>query len=363
MDFIKPYDIRKHIALTLPYYTDLFSIMADVQVAEIISSDTVRVTTVSPHNLSVSKLIMCKNGKIKNKIVSGTMSDDYVVFKTEYNHDFTLQNNSIEIIGFTDSIWNGTHELVNVPNRQSLTINKPEGAISPVLTGSEAVYENRPFGINGSFVVTNIVSDTIFEYQISERPDLPINTISDLSVATGWYIFTAANFVRAQQLYTKNNKTCLFLIMTDADITKSSRSLGPASAIFQSANINLLNIIQNFSTTVFINTTENINGEAAQNLAYEEIFEALLRTLYCYNPTTQYSVVSNGHGQGEYNTSFYTHVYDWQLPYSISNEDGVENLRNVAFRNLDYDLEVTTVVDGQAGSISLTINLDETPTN
>ena len=67
--------------------------------------------------------------------------------------------------------------------------------------------------------------------------------------------------------------------------------------------------------------------------------------------------VPAGMGPGEYNSAYYTHVYDWQLPYIINFEDAMPHDDDSAFRDIDYyhllggnDTETVNVIP---------INLDE----
>lgn len=362
---ILPSDIIKHIATVLPLYTDVFSVFVDVDYAEAIDSSTVRVHTNIPHGLIVGNSIIAKDGLLENKIISAELisNDMEILFETEYQHDLVMTyddsfDKTIELDGFTETYYNTTHILRDVPSRTKIVIDHPDGGGLPILTGSEKLYEDRPYGINGNAVISNIVSANIFEYQVFGKQTLPVNNIARLKVVESAWIGVVSGFERAKTVYTKlDAKACLYLIMTDLDASKDPRTLGLSTANFTQQDAAILELVQSFSTVIFLDTTDSLTGFSAQELIYGEIFNALMKTLYCYQQDNKgYRMIFNGHGQTVYNSAFYAQSYDWQYPYLTDQYQGVDNFRNVAFRNINYDLDM---LDNAGEPLALRINLDK----
>ena len=121
----------------------------------------------------------------------------------------------------------------------------------------------------------------------------------------------------------------------------------------------LLRMLRNFSTVVFLPTSDDLSGAYAQDLAYSSIYASLLSSLFGFadtNQVIQYGAVPTGDGPAEYNTAYYAHTYDWQLPGSITYQDGFLQYPDVAFRDIVATFELFS--DAEAEMI-VEIDLDE----
>lgn len=373
-----PSALIRHIKTYLPRFTDLFTETLAVTSASVSVGNILTVNSTA-HGKSPGQYLAITAGSVRNSLASTSLSDDIVTFETVYDHDLTkpsLINDDyfLTLGGFLDS-FDGTHQIVGVPNRRTFEIALPTGAGAapsiggivfpigfPILfDGGKYLLESIPAGAYQIDTVPDVDSFTI---DLSSARTLPIGYVDGLEVISGYRISAAADINRARDIYSKQDtgKAYLFLIMTDTDVSKDRDILNDSIAELNRNDMMILRLLQSFSTTVFLPTTDDIAGVNAQELAYGEVFTALLKSLFGYTidgGMTKSVSVPAGMGPGEYNSAFYTHVYDWQLPFVINYEDALPIEPDVAFRDIDYhhliggdDTENMTVIP---------INIDEVP--
>jgi hypothetical protein len=332
----------------------LFSVNIAVSSAEVISANVVSVTTATDHGLALDDIVNITAGRLQNTIdgvIYNSPDDTHAKFDTSSEHDFTAHiyaddNSTVEFSGFTAPAWNTTHELLQVPNRNQIVVPIPSGeTIPPVLTDNEIVYEDRPAGLLGEWVVTDVISTTEFKFTVSGVPDLPINPITGLEYVAlkNVSVHACADIDRAREIYTaiKPSTLTLFVIFADLDVSKDRKNMSDFVATPTNAEEARLLLAQNFSTVVFFDISDQLSGADAQEQACGEVFEALMKVLYVYrkdNYKSQFETITLGHGSDVNNTSYYTHVYDWQLSLLIDRNVGFADHRDVALRNLNYDL-------------------------
>lgn len=370
-----PSDIIKHLRLYLPRFTDAFSVPIDVASAEVTAARTVKVTTNAAHTLQIGNTIVVTAGRLENDItgVEYRESDTIVRFTTGAEHDFTKpvkenDPNTVQLANFTDSIWNTTHTLTGIPDRTHFEIAVPNSEPIPTLNGNEIVYEDRPKSLKGTWGITSVPSTTEFTFDVSaDTPELIVNPIDSLAGTQASEIFSAATMERAQAVYTDSSNVVgstemtLFIIMGDVDVSKDRHTNTDAVAGFYNGDEARLQTIHNFRTFVFIDTKNDLTGRQAQERAYGEIWEALLKSLFAYrkdNEKSQFLTVPIGHGIGQYNTAYYMHVYDWQLPQDIDQTFGFKDSQDVAFRDINR-YNIPPFEPDNPATWRLQINLDE----
>lgn len=368
-----PNDIKNQLRRYLPTVTDLFT--SSITATATTSGDTVTLTSTA-HGLAVGDKVNIAAGALSNTLSSVVDNGDGTVrFGTTDEHDLTEAKEindptTLTLTGFGDT-WDDTHTIVSIPNRMFFEIAFPDGIIVvPTLTANTVLLEDRPAGILGIFEIATVPTVNTFTIVITDVPLFPTGTVENVEVVTGVRIWAAADFERAEEIYTKKslNELALFLIMNDVDISKDRESLNDAIGAFTRADFGRQTILQNFTTLVFIPTNDGDKaGGKAQQLSYDEVFIALYSTLYGVvipDPDSKvpYVIVSNGHGPGTYTTAYYTHAYEWQAPSVLTFDNGFNQQPNVAFRDIDgtfnmaFDLEVD-----EESQLLIDIDLDKEP--
>lgn len=355
----------KHIKTYLPRFTDRFTETLTVSAASMGAGNILSLTSTA-HGKTTGQYLMITAGTVRNVLTASVLDSPTVEFTTGYDHDLTRPNlpnddDFLQLGGF-GNVWDGEHEIIDVPNRRTFNVNLPEGeTLAPALDGNQYLIEALPLGVYQIDTVPDVDTITI---DLSSARDLPVGLVDDIVVISGFRIAAAADINRARNIYSTQAQgdAYLFVIMTDTDVSKDRNMLNDSIAELTRKDLMVLRLLQSFSTTVFLPTSEDLSGVDAQNLAYDEIFTALLKTLFGYSITGgMYKAVSvpSGMGPGEYNSAFYTHVYDWQLPFIINWADGMPIEPDRAFRDIDY-YHLVGGVDTD-GMTVLPNNLDEEP--
>lgn len=362
---ITPTKIVQHLKQYLPLFTSVFTEQLTISAASMGAFNILTITS-ADHGKVPGQYIVMTEGTSRNPLSDAVLNDGTVIFTTGFEHDQTRpklpgDKQTLILDGFGNA-WDDEHEIIDIPNRWQFVINLPPGeTLAPVLGGGEYLVDNIPLGAHP---IDTVIDDDNFTVDLSYAPDQPTGTIDNLSTIGGFRIAAAADFERAKAAYSKHatGKPYLFVIMTDADVNKDRHTLNDGVAGFTRQDEWLLKILQNFSTTVFIPTTEDISGSNAQDLAYGAITRALISALFGAvlddDSIIKYVAVPSGHGPGEYNSAYYAHVWDWQAPTAIHYEDGFLIQATAAFRDIQQTLDILN--DDQA-QMSSQIDLDDEP--
>mgnify|MGYP000108840355 CR=1 FL=1 len=364
---LTPNDVVFHLQRFMPSISTRFSTQITGTATAL--GTTVTVTAIG-HGLIVGSKIVVSGGAFSNTLVSVVDNlDGTVRFETDQEHDLTepkqyADPTQLTLSGF-GNVWDGAHDIVAIPNRKFFEIAFPVGeTVLPVL-GTGLLIEPRSAGILGEQTIATVPGVDTFTFDVTGVPSLPTGVIQGFGAVKSFRIFAAADFERATDLYNKQAKDeyALFVIMGDVTVSKDRHTSNDAIGAFASQNFLKQTNLNNFSTAVFIPTKKDIAGNDAQQVAYGEMYKALLRALYGFqfeDPDTAltYVTVSAGHGAGLYNSAYYVHVYDWQRPDVISADQGFNLEPEVAFRNINGIL--TNFGDPEA-PLSLGVNLDDEP--
>lgn len=362
---LTPSNIVSHLKTYLPRFTDKFTETLTVTSAAIGAANILTVTATN-HGLLPGRYILITTGTVRNTLTASSLIDPTVEFTTAYDHDLTkphLPNDDYYLtLGGFGNVWDGQHEIIEVPNRRNFEVNLPEGETSaPTVDGSQYLMENIP---KGAYPIDTVPTADTFTVDLSAARSLPVGSIDNIEIITGFRISAAADINRAREVYSRQDteKAYLFVIMTDTDTSRDRNILNDSIAELSRNHFMFLRLLYSFSTTVFIPTTEDISGANAQESAYGEIFDALIQSLFGFAiDGGMYKSISvpSSNGMGEYNSAYYTHVYEWQLPFVINWEDGIPFPEDTAFRDIDYNHLIGG--DDTTPMTILPIDLDEEP--
>lgn len=368
MRMIEPNDIVLHLQSYLPAFSTLFS--NQLTATATVSGATVTVASVA-HGLSVGNTFVAAGGNFENAIASVVDNGDGTLrFETTDEHDLTeakLFNDPTTLV--LDGIgapWDGAHVITAIPNRQFFEIAFPVGETVPPSIVSAVLVEDRAAGIIGLQTVDTVPDDDTFTFEVANVPDFPTGAIQNLTITSTVRIAGAENIERAERFYTgqATNVAWLFVIMTDADVSKDRNSLNDGVATYTAQNFGKQTILQNFSLVAVLPTDDGDQaGQLAANKFYGEIYRALVSTMYGFafndiDTAIRYKAVTNGHGPGRHTTAYSMHVYDWQVPTVISFENGFLLEPDVAFR----DITSTWFNNSdEEAEMDLNIDLDDEP--
>ena len=365
---ITPRDVMAHLWRYLPSVTSLFN--EELVITGVTVTGGLITGTIASGTPTVGSKVLLSGIKVRNPISAYVDNGDGTArFTTANDHDQTephqrLDTQQLQLAGVTPSAWNGLYDILGVPNRRTFEIAIPVGATVPTVPG---YLVEQPTGVLGIGTVTAVVG-TLVTIQPAEGIFHYDGVVDTITVNTRIRARAAADIDRAAAIYTKQAtlKPFIFVIMTDVTVSKDRHTPNDGLATFTKADMRLLRLLQNFAIAVFIPTHDDVGGGEAQHLAYGEIYEALTKIFYGFGfadeSAIQYVTVSAGHGPGLYNSAYYLHVYDWQVPNVITFESGFDGqspfITDVAFRDINQSLFVN---NSEEAIMSMALNLDEEP--
>lgn len=368
---ITPTEIIVHLQTYLPTVTTLFNDLKTVISASVTSVDIISVN-IAAHGFSPGNNVVISGGTVENGITAAVLDtpEENVIFTTNYEHDFNAPPSPADptyviLDGFTNPVYNTTHQLTGVPNRNKIQIALPSSeTLAPTLNGNEIAIEDRSAGLKGFHQVATVPDVDNFTVQFTGIPDLPLGPVTGLKVLSELRATAVTDLERARELYTEqgSNKLWAFLIMGDVATSRDRHTFNDAVAGFTAQDYNKLTLLHNFEIVVFIPISNDLTPVAAQDLAYNEIYTSLLGVLFGYNNQSSklnYVTVPVGHGGAEKdNKSWYEHVYDWELPIVVDSDDGYYEGRHVAARDINAIFDLFGDAEAQ---LEANINLDEEP--
>ncbi len=365
---MKCLDIIKQLQAILPTVTDLFTDNL-VITSLAFAAGTVTATTASPHGYTTgdSKTIVGATNPVA--ITSLDRVTTVATIVTTTDHDLTLGRvdiknggKAVTLTGFTEAEFNGTFKLTGVSNRRTFTIQVADsGAASG--SGSPLLQDGSKLpGFNGRFSITDTGAST-FTYTTSETlfataGGSPVSK-SDARISG------SVTLDRADDSYTKqaNNKLWALCVLGDV-IASKSREIGSdlTETMVKSAAWRQ-RIGQPFTVYVFVPSINDAAGRVARDTIEDirlPIFKSLLGVKFDSGLTSDEYVVSFvNDGFADYNTAYYVHQFNFELPADIVFDDTVGYDLDVAFR--DIELSITADIGTEEDPVTASIDLDEVP--
>lgn len=350
----------------VPQLTDLFS--DTINVSSITKTlNTVTVITSTAHGLQTGNVVSISGAKPVTKIVSLTQANGIATAITDQDHDLTEGFfPTVEISGAAQGGYNGTFELLSVPNRLTFTYRLTSNPASPATSTGDILLLTAGLGTyNGRFQVT-VVNPTTFTYQLP----LPLYSpaIGNIKVKKGLRISGAATIERAIDAYTKQqtNKLWAFVVLDDTSVNKDRTIRSDAITTRTVADDFRMRLIKNFSIYVICPSTDTIAARTERDLM-EDVEVVLYRSLLAlkipslYTEQTWSLVTPIGNGTFAYTPAIYVHRYSFQLTMDLLIEDTAYNPRTRAFR--DITLNYFDFEDTQKTNLIATadVDLDDEP--
>ena len=120
-----------------------------------------------------------------------------------------------------------------------------------------------------------------------------------------------------------------------------------------------------FNVYWFIPTINDISGRAASDES-EEVEKLLIKALcgvpfpFLFNEKNDYLMAATGESLFEYNTAYYVHEYSFEISGYIDQRDIVPPELNVAFRDIELEVE-SQVANDISSPLTVDIDLDDEP--
>lgn len=337
---MKAYDIIKQLQSTLPIYTNAFS--DEFTITSLTSAGLiVTAITSKPHKLNNGDYVNIMGALTPNIITDLTNSDGVAYTTTTDWHDLTKGwQKNVEISDADQTEYNGTHELLEVPNRRNFTY-KIEGNPTSPATGIPILWYEFPIGYNGWHQIT-VVDENIFTYPLEREFGSPAS--GDIKMQTRARISGAVSLDRAFTSYTKqlNNNLWGFVIIGEMSANKDRQIYSDATATFGHGEEYRQLIIQPFNIYVFAPATSDISARRQRD-AMEDLIIPLNKSLLRFRFPTGFienpysGVIFSHHGFYSYDNAIYIHEFGFEMHGWITYPDTTKPDYNVAFRDIYVD--------------------------
>lgn len=373
---IKAQDIIAQLQVLLPAQTDLFT-DNDIAITSLSQSGTtVTAKTSSVHNLTTGSYVSITGATtpiaissiscVKN---SGNSNNTSLVTVTlASDHDFTERFDfKTTVSGVTQLAYNGTFDVLNVPNRRQFTYELPSVPITPGTGNNKRILDDLGFGYNGLQQVT-VVDQFTFTYQVTSVLGTPAegSPVMRGNIRVGG----AMTLERAQQVYTKQaiNKLWAFVVLGGNVISKDRNVSTDANSTLAPGDEYRMRIISNFSVMVFAPTAANdLSGRIARDQIEDvrvALYKSLLRAKFkpVLSSEALYLVTTPGDRLAAYNTAYYVHEFVFEIVADIVLEDAISGDIGRAFRNFTMQQIDPSKDDGTNVIMEIdNANLDDVP--
>jgi hypothetical protein len=358
---MKTVEIVRQLISTIPHYTNLFS--DEVAITSLTrAGSTVTVTTTAEHGLVTGQQINIINAITTITITNLTIVDGQGIATTANDHDLTLgYQETVTISGAVEAGYNGTFDLVDVPNRYTFIFTIPTSPSRPA-TGSPKLLVNLKSGYNGLKTIT-VTGLTTFTYSITTTPASP--AVGTIKLRKNVRISGAISIDRFIESYTKQLENKLWLT-----VVLGGTSAGKDRFIYSDSTYSHTNgqdfrqrISSPFSIYAFIPSTHSISGMNERDIAEDlalVIFKAVLRFQIPsgFSDTTPFGITFLRHDFYQYNYAYYIHEFVFDNNYDLTYDDTVDTDDSRAFR--DVDMRLVSYFNNKEMN-HMNINLDDHP--
>ena len=359
---MKAKDIVNQLALVLPTQVDDFT--TQISVTGITrSGTTATATTATAHGLTAGKQVNINGAKTPIVITDIDRVGIVATLTTDTNHDMTENAGfDVQISGATESEFNGTFELISVPNRRTVSFMVDDsGPISatgsPLLLNGSNIYATY----NGLREVTAVPTTTTFEFPVTDGIFTPAS--GTIIAKTGPRVSSAVTFDRLLEAYTKQNpdEGWVFVVLGDAVASKNRNIDTDSTDNLQIGNYFNQRIIQAVNIYVFLPTTSEIAGTVARDRC-EELLKPICNSILGFRfpslvENSNNPLMLTGHGLQAYSTAFYAHQYVYESTIQLGQSDVFVPSDDVAFRCID----MTMGLDVGTETFNTLIDLDDQP--
>jgi len=335
-------DAVKQIARVLPSLTSKFS--SKLSATAVALNGVVTVTTSIPTNLKSSAVIEIISQPTRTPITSISKSNTSFTITTGEDHDLTLNyQEEVSLGGFASASWNDSFQLIGVENRLNFTLRS--GNSLPLLNGGEYLNEVKIGGLSGRFQIT-VIDENNFTI---ENQGLPDGNYS-FEFNAGVRVAGVANYETAAAIYTQDkfadaDQCWCFCYMGGAAASKDRSIDSDATANRTAADDQRTRVIETLTVVFVIPTMREISGVEAVDLARNELFFALLKSINGVkfgngaSDDFAFQLNFNSHDQQEYNRAYYAHQYTFENVYDITLGDNAVVTDTRAFRDIDETLQ------------------------
>jgi len=365
---MKASDIVSRLALKLPNYVNDFT--GNIAINSLTrSGSTATADTAAVHGRSIGDQVNIVGSESPLSISSLTRLGLVGTLVSVTDHDiredsFTLSE-VVKLSGSAESEFNGSFVILTVPNRKTITFTMANSGAT-IATGSPLLLNGSNYlqSYNGLFSVASVPTTTQFTYTLIGTPPLTAAT-GTIIAHTAPRVSSGISDQRCIDAYTKQSTgdTWAFVILGDVVASKSRKIDSDAVDNQQRGGEWRQQLIQPFDIMVIIPTSSEAAARSAGDLAHNEVFQGLVKSLVGFKFNSGLTVGAQNpvqfvdHGFSAYSTAFYVHSYSFQSVSDLTFSDTIGYDNDVAF--LDIDTAIILDVGTGKDTIDADVNLDD----
>lgn len=369
---MKASEIVMQLWACLPNYTDLFTSTVGV-VSIFRSGDVATVNCSEVHDLEVGDAVYIYGAEDIVDIVSVARYnglDSQALYTVDISHDLTydITGQEVTISSVVDSGFNGTYELVGVPDRTSFILKTlTTFPATPSSGGFAHGTENYRKRYDGIYSVAAAPDDDTFTFNLNyPGAGMKNPIVSGAEVRAKPRITAVATAERIVDVYTKQNTNDLwaFVILGDVAAAKGRNVDVDGTDRIPKGVQYRQQVTQPFGVYVVVPSSSQIAARGARDIC-EDLTRDLFRSLLGHKFDSGFNIGSSQggvnfveHGTFAYSQSYYIHLYSFEQVSDLSFEDTVGLDAHVAFR--DIELSMFPTVGTMVESIDAVVDLDET---
>ena len=359
---MKASDVVNKLTLEVHKYTDLFSDSVDITSISRTGGEAT-ITTSSPHGLYPGYGFYITGVAVPLSISTLTRAGTVGTLVTAEDHDLTMPiADEITITSAADSNFNGTFDVLSIPNRKTITFTMIDSSATSTTGGKlmSAVRYDQQF--NGFHDVVSVPTDSSLTFADASALDA---SATGGKVKKNLRVSSAATMERVLDAFTKQatDKFYLFVVLGDVAATNSASTKQDVTALIN-RNENYRQVLkETVGLFVLGSTKDEIGGRIARDLM-SDLLPALTKSIAFYQFPSSFYVGSShplvfvSHANRVYDGVIYVHEFIFEASTEMVINDTVGYSPDVAFRNID--LTQYPNLDG-TGEILSAINLDEVP--
>ena len=356
---ITPNDVKLQLMATLPQYTDEFS--TTVEGAASVVSGVIKAVKAA-HGLATNDVITVSN--VKAIIPISLVSFDSVLSRatitTSFDHDRTSGSgdkgggNIATLSGFVDSNYNGDFAIISA-TRDTFTISADADVVGDLGDLIE------PRTLNLGFQTVTVLNVSTFTVPLDDT-QIPEATVFDTyNYVTEQRILIAADATRATTMFGQRRGTepTLFIIFGAENASKDRNIVNDAITTANAQNPLNIVYIPNVTLMEIACTKTQQSAATKQQEIYEEVIPAIRKAMYGFvfgddNTAITFAGVELGNTPQFWNQDHYVHLFDYQIPYRITIEQGHNNKNHVSFRDIIVN---STMFDNEGALVSLSAEI------
>ena len=374
---IKAQTIIQQLQAVLPLHTDLFT-GTELSITSLtIAGSTVTATTSVPHKLLTNDIVNIAGAKTPIDVTTLTFvansgignTGGIVTAITATNHDFTEGfDQEVEMIGATETDYNGTFDLATTVNRKKLTYLITANPTTPATGSPQILYEYAAAagGYNGVKTITKTGAST-FTYTVTQT--ITNDAQGAMTGASGLRISGAVSVEKAVGAYTAQPTDDLwgFVVLGDPFTSKDRHVSTDAISTLSPGDAYRQRVIVPFSVFIITPTTEGIAGRRERDLMEDvrvALYKSILRVQFdsVLSAAQVYVSTASGDRFVGFHEAYYIHEFEFQTVVDITIDDTVDPAYSVAFRDIDLFFNDPDVSDGDDIIMQTEdISLDEEP--